>query len=315
MSVDRLDKLSLRMHQALKKRDYSRAEDLAEELVKGIESVGMNGSFVADAYSQWAKLAKQRKDHEKEIAILERYIHHLDHEPQYRYECDMLDRLQGARDKLRRNVPDRGSCEMCEKPNRVLTRIDSGHLVCSVCLREFMPQEKQEKLPTYYRRMWSTLGLHVPENPTAQEISQLKEIAIRRQLGLSDDATTADIEERIRPKAKEFRTKIVGVSHLNSDGRSRQEIVKRCTVGEQLQLVREPMNAYDTRAVQVCRMNGEQLGYLGAHIVGNEQGIGWCVADDLDAGSESQVVVSSISGVDGSRGVNIHVMIGVPPIE
>jgi HIRAN domain-containing protein len=57
-------------------------------------------------------------------------------------------------------------------------------------------------------------------------------------------------------------TKVVGVSHKNSDGSYRKKVIRRCRVQEELQLVPEPDNPFDSTAVAVCRANGEQLGYL-----------------------------------------------------
>ena len=57
-------------------------------------------------------------------------------------------------------------------------------------------------------------------------------------------------------------TKVVGVSHKNSDGSYRKKIIRRCRVHEELQLVPEPDNPFDSNTVAVCRANGAQLGYL-----------------------------------------------------
>lgn len=42
----------------------------------------------------------------------------------------------------------------------------------------------------------------------------------------------------------------------------RQAVIRRCVRGEQLQLVREPENPYDRNAIRICRLNGEDLGYV-----------------------------------------------------
>ena len=63
-----------------------------------------------------------------------------------------------------------------------------------------------------------------------------------------------------------FHTKIVGVSHKNSDGSSRQKIIRKCRLFEDLVLDHEETNPHDPNAVRVCRENGEQLGYLNANL-------------------------------------------------
>ena len=96
-----------------------------------------------------------------------------------------------------------------------------------------------------------------------------------------------------------FFTKVVGVSHNNEDGTSRQAIVRCCREGESLLLQREPNNQFDANAVRVLRQNGEQLGYLPAHVVGTG------IASDLDGGRTFHVIVDAITGRDKEMlGVN-----------
>jgi len=56
-------------------------------------------------------------------------------------------------------------------------------------------------------------------------------------------------------EARQFHLRVAGVSY-------RQDVVRRCSVGERLKLVPEPTNKFDPKAVMVCRLNGEQLGYI-----------------------------------------------------
>jgi HIRAN domain len=57
-------------------------------------------------------------------------------------------------------------------------------------------------------------------------------------------------------------TKVVGVSHRNNDGSHRGKIIWQCRAPEELQLVPEPDNPFDSNAIAVRRASGEQLGYL-----------------------------------------------------
>jgi HIRAN domain-containing protein len=59
-----------------------------------------------------------------------------------------------------------------------------------------------------------------------------------------------------------FRSAVAGESFRNDDGSSRQEILRRCRIGEEILLVPEPDSPHDSVAVKVQRRNGEQIGYL-----------------------------------------------------
>ncbi len=112
-----------------------------------------------------------------------------------------------------------------------------------------------------------------------------------------------------------FFTKVAGVTFTNSDGVSRQEIVARCSVGESLILLRDPKNPFDTGAVKVTRLNGEQLGYLPQHVTrgGDPSGL----AHEMDRGDEYHCRVSSITGggIGFNLGVNVEVIAGRAPDE
>jgi hypothetical protein len=58
-----------------------------------------------------------------------------------------------------------------------------------------------------------------------------------------------------------FTIEVKGESLRNDDGTSRQNIIRRCQVGESIKLVHEP-HPKDKNAVKICRLNGEQLGYI-----------------------------------------------------
>jgi hypothetical protein len=106
---------------------------------------------------------------------------------------------------------------------------------------------------------------------------------------------------------KSFYTNVAGVTHRNPDGSDRQGIVSCCPKGERVNLIREPDNPYDSFAVKVVRANGEQIGYLPAHVVRNEGG-GWNVARCMDRGCKYIAQVSSVTGGGGmSYGLNLQV--------
>jgi hypothetical protein len=91
----------------------------------------------------------------------------------------------------------------------------------------------------------------------------------RTACGRESAATTPDVagvtckhclnqvEIRSRPGCWEsFFSKVAGVAHNNADGSSRQQIISRCRVGEELSLVREPGNEFDPNAIKILRSNG-----------------------------------------------------------
>lgn len=65
------------------------------------------------------------------------------------------------------------------------------------------------------------------------------------------------------PGWRTFLVGVVGETFRNADGRSRQDALIRCRVGETIDLEPEPSNRHDSEAVKVLRAaTGEQIGYL-----------------------------------------------------
>ena len=116
---------------------------------------------------------------------------------------------------------------------------------------------------------------------------------------------------------KTINSRLAGVSFTNSDGSARQTIIARCQPKELLRLEREPGNAFDNRAVRVLRLNGEQLGYLPADLVGNDQSIGWCIAKRMDAGYHVRAVISTIRRTDDEEmlGAALNLTLWDGPLE
>lgn len=103
------------------------------------------------------------------------------------------------------------------------------------------------------------------------------------------------------PTPRSFFTTVAGVTF-----EGRQRIVARCSVGERLILVREPENPHDNGAIKVMRLNGEQLGFIPAHVSrgGDSSGLAY----RMDRGDEYQCRISDLTG-GGSKslGVNIEI--------
>jgi len=104
--------------------------------------------------------------------------------------------------------------------------------------------------------------------------------------------------------AKSFFTTIAGVTY-----EGRQQVIARCSVGESLILARDPGNRFDKGAIKVMRLNGEQLGFIPAHVSrgGDSSGL----AFQMDRGDRYQCRISALTGGGGrSLGVNIEIKEG-----
>jgi hypothetical protein len=89
------------------------------------------------------------------------------------------------------------------------------------------------------------------------------------------------------PRLRHFFAALVGESHTNRDGTSRQTILAGCRPGEQLRFEREPDNPVDPNAVKVCRLTGEQLGYVGMDLAER-------LAGELDRGAVRVPILASV---------------------
>jgi hypothetical protein len=112
--------------------------------------------------------------------------------------------------------------------------------------------------------------------------------------------------------ARTILTDVEGVFNTNSNGSSRQKIIRRsCQVGDALSLIREVKNPMDRYAVQVRRCIagkpgnpriGEQLGYLSAELAQD-------LAPHMDFGSVILAKIVELTGdpSDGHVGVKIQI--------
>jgi hypothetical protein len=102
-------------------------------------------------------------------------------------------------------------------------------------------------------------------------------------------------------RSKSFFTTVAGVTF-----EGRQRIVARCSVGERLILVRDPNHPVDKGAIKVMRLNGQQLGFVPAHVSrgGDSSGL----ASRMDRGEKYQCRIGSLTGGgEKSLGVNIEI--------
>lgn len=110
---------------------------------------------------------------------------------------------------------------------------------------------------------------------------------------------------------RHFFTKVVGVTFANSDGVSRQEIIRKCRILEKVELHHERDNPVDANAICVCCGSGSQIGHLRADL-----------AEELVAESRKQkthtAFISSLTGgtcLKPTLGVNLLIVVSGPEVR
>lgn len=103
-------------------------------------------------------------------------------------------------------------------------------------------------------------------------------------------------------KARSFFTKVAGVTH-----EGRQQVVAQCSAGERLVLVRDPNNPFDEGAIKIMRSNGQQIGFIPAHV--SRSGDSGGLSAQMDRGNRFQCRIKDLTGGWGGRslGVNIEI--------
>lgn len=94
-------------------------------------------------------------------------------------------------------------------------------------------------------------------------------------------------------KARLHKIWLVGESHRNEDGSSRQDELAVCSEGEPVQLERQPNNTRDKNAVLVRSARGIGIGYI-------SRDDAW-IASLMDAGIPIRGVINEIQGGDGRK--------------
>lgn len=112
---------------------------------------------------------------------------------------------------------------------------------------------------------------------------------------------------------RRFYSKVAGTSHENSNGYSRQKIIKNnCKRGMSLILKREPDNPHDSDAIAVwinargCLFSKKmQIGYI-------ESGIARDLSDKIDMGRKVEAKIEKVTGGTKAKetlGVNIELFV------
>jgi len=114
----------------------------------------------------------------------------------------------------------------------------------------------------------------------------------------------------VMPSIRYFFSKVAGVTENKRDGAWRELIVADCHSLEHLKLRPEPSNPADRNAIEVCRANGRQLGYLNAKLAAE-------LAEKVKQGHSYTALVANVTGGDHGRwwGCNILIFEGEPGIH
>lgn len=177
----------------------------------------------------------------------------------------------------------KGKCEGCGQSPRILRQIESGQWVCQTCLREIHGPKGSPRLASLEQiKSLRQQGFNVSDDLPREEAKRLEWVISLRSLGM-DVPENTPLEKLYRlaeAHAESFREAVAlpspvegadcwhglvdvrGTEHPNQDGTSRVDIIGRCAIGEQIRLIPEPHNPYDRNAIMVCRISGEQIGYL-----------------------------------------------------
>lgn len=103
---------------------------------------------------------------------------------------------------------------------------------------------------------------------------------------------------------RHFFLHVVGVSHRNPDHSSRQQILQDCTVGDELKLIRDPSNHFDSNAIMVCTRGEEQIGFVDREHAER-------LSQDLDRGIQMRAHVNSIGLAHDEKHWGMTIRVGV----
>lgn len=97
--------------------------------------------------------------------------------------------------------------------------------------------------------------------------------------------------------ARQFHTKVSGVSFGN-----RQDLIATLQPGDRLEVVREPENPHDARAIAILTECGEHVGYVNRRLAG-------ALAPVIDAGTRYSAVVSEVTGTDQEKTFGLNIVL------
>jgi hypothetical protein len=117
---------------------------------------------------------------------------------------------------------------------------------------------------------------------------------MRKYKGFLNKALTP---KKLKKKTMLYSTRVVGVSFPNSDGTSRQKIIKKLLEGEKIFLKREPENEYDPNAIKVLTEDKKQIGYI-------QKELARLLAPRFDRKEKYKSEIMSIACVENEKGID-----------
>jgi hypothetical protein len=139
----------------------------------------------------------------------------------------------------------------------------------------------------------------------AQKAVEKEAKRAEREAQRQNDERRRQEEYRQTTRLRHIFTKVAGVTFQNDDDSERQDIIARCRIAETLSLRHRRDHGFSEYATAVCRVNGEQLGYLPESLA--EQ-----VCEEVEAGFSVQGILKNRTGGTAdkpTRGVNIIVFL------
>ena len=134
-------------------------------------------------------------------------------------------------------------------------------------------------------KLYENKGL-ITINPTASEIITRANLSIERTKNKLDK--NYEIQENIE-------VKVSGVSQHNDDGISRQEILQKCEIGEELELKHSSFKQ-GVYGIKIFRKNGEQIGWVSRKLAPDV--VGW-----LKDGKLVEGIITEILAPDNSMNI------------
>jgi len=158
--------------------------------------------------------------------------------------------------------------------------IDSGHKLCRTCLKAICPPRAKHLASDAQLEQLRELGVRADESTTKDDVKRLKHIAWIRSLGfaISEEAMADAVGQLSDWIIRPTTIPVVGIAW----DEDRQRAARKCKVGDEITLRREPSNETDRNAIQVWRSGwlGEALlGYVGSDDAEE-------LAERMDAGDE-----------------------------
>ena len=122
----------------------------------------------------------------------------------------------------------------------------------------------------------------------------------RRIAASSIESNDMDSDERAQ---RSWRCAVVGSAHRNTDGTSRQDLIKMCHTGDAIDLRREPDNQHDSNAIAVWAPNG-QIGYI-------SRGRAERMASEMDGGKIFHAKISDITSDNAEYDVMLKISVSM----